>query len=78
MDLHTLSFSKEVEEVFFFYEQFSEKNIEVAFAEHSINTTVLADPLMLLRVLQNIIQNLLRYADGQAKVTFSKRIHSFD
>ncbi|HAX1489246.1 TPA: HAMP domain-containing histidine kinase, partial [Enterococcus faecium] len=68
MDLHTLSFSKEVEEVFFsFYEQFSEKNIEVAFAEHSINTTVLADPLMLLRVLQNIIQNLLRYADGQAK-----------
>ena len=44
MDLHTLSFSKEV----------------------------LADPLMLLRVLQNIIQNLLRYADGQAKVTFSK------
>ncbi len=74
MDLHTLSFSKEVEEVFFssFYEQFSEKNIEVAFAEHSINTTVLADPLMLLRVLQNIIQNLLRYADGQAKVTFSK------
>ena len=27
---------------------------------------------MLLRVLQNIIQNLLRYADGQAKVTFSK------
>ena len=67
MDLHTLSFSKEVEEVFFsFYEQFSEKNIEVAFAEHSINTTVLADPLMLLRVLQNIIQNLLRYADVQA------------
>ncbi|MFP9045375.1 sensor histidine kinase, partial [Enterococcus faecalis] len=46
IDLHTLSFSKEVEEVFFsFYEQFSEKNIEVAFAEHSINTTVLADPL---------------------------------
>ncbi len=73
MDLHTLSFSKEVEEVFFsFYEQFSVKNIEVAFAEHSRNTTVLADPLMLLRVLQNIIQNLLRYADGQAKVTFSK------
>ena len=73
MDLHTLSFSKEVEEVFFsFYEQFSEKNIQVAFAEHSINTTVLADPLMLLRVLQNIIQNFLRYADGQAKVTFSK------
>ena len=65
-------FSKEVEKYFLFYEQFSEKNIEVAFAEHSINTTVLADPLMLLRVLQNIIQNLLRYADGQAKVTFSK------
>ena len=82
MDLHTLSFSKEVEEVFFsFYEQFSEKNIEVAFAEHSINTTVLADPLMLLRECCKISYRIYCVsADGQAKVTFSKRgsIHSIN
>lgn len=72
MELQSVSFADEVEEVFFsFYEQFREQRVEVKFVTR-ISGTVLADRIMLTRVLQNIVQNLLRYGQDQSEISFSE------
>jgi len=71
MNVSSISISNLVEEVFLsFYEQFEEKQIELNFPEQSNNTQIIADPLLLLRVLQNIVQNILRYAKSKAAVSY--------
>jgi len=71
MNLSSISISDLVEEVFLsFYEQFEEKHIELHFPEQSQNTQIIADSLLLLRVLQNIVQNILRYAKSKAVVSY--------
>ncbi|MDT2596047.1 HAMP domain-containing sensor histidine kinase [Enterococcus dongliensis] len=71
MELRPILFSTEVEEVLFsFYEQFRERGIEIEFLANSADRTVLADRIMLTRVIQNVAQNLLRYAEGHVTVTF--------
>lgn len=69
--LTKLSFSQLVEEILLSsYEQFEEKRIHLLFPEHPVDTTVIADPLLLTRVIQNIVQNLLRYAKSQAVLSY--------
>lgn len=55
-----------------FYENFAGKQIELKIKDAEIPPVVLADIVALKRVLYNIIQNLLRYAQGQVFITFSK------
>ncbi|OOC64066.1 sensor histidine kinase [Paenibacillus ihbetae] len=72
MALSSISLSNLVEEIFLsFYEQFEEKHIELQFPEpvHE-RPTIIADPLLLTRVIQNIVQNILRYANSQAVIRY--------
>jgi signal transduction histidine kinase len=63
-----------VEETFLsLYEQFEEKKLELRFPEQSAETSVVADPLLLMRVLQNIAQNMLRYANSKAIIHYELR-----
>jgi len=70
--LSSVSLSKLVEDIFLsFYEQLEERNIELRFPEHTQDSPVIADPLLLIRVIQNIVQNLLRYAKSKAVIRYT-------
>lgn len=67
----TFSLSNLVEEIFLsFYEQFEEKHIELQFPEPAHDRHIIADPLLLTRVIQNIVQNILRYAKSSAIIRY--------
>jgi signal transduction histidine kinase len=69
--LSSISLSNLVEEIFLsFYEQFEEKKIELQFPEQINNNPIIAEKLMLTRVIQNIVQNILRYAKSKAVITY--------
>lgn len=72
MALSSISLSNLVEEIFLsFYEQFEEKHIELQFPEPAHERhTIIADPLLLTRVIQNIVQNILRYANSRAVIRY--------
>ncbi|MDR1533058.1 MAG: HAMP domain-containing histidine kinase [Clostridiales bacterium] len=55
-----------------FYENFLKKGIEVTIHDAETAPIVSADPLALDRVLNNLIQNLLRYAKAEAEISFSE------
>lgn len=69
--LSSISLPNLVEEIFLaYFEQFEEKKIELHFPKGVYNNQIIADRIMLSRVLQNIIQNLLRYAKSQAIINY--------
>ena len=69
--LSSLSLSDVVEEIFLsFYEQLEEKQIELQFPERVNDNQIIADQLMLIRVIQNIVQNILRYAKSKAVISY--------
>lgn len=69
--LSSIVLSKLVEESFLsFYEQLESKNIELQFPDQTKDRPVIADSLLLNRVLQNIVQNILRYAKSQAVISY--------
>lgn len=53
-----------------FYEDFGQKNIELDIQDAAYPPIVCADPVALQRVLHNLIQNLLRYAQGTVSIAF--------
>lgn len=69
--LDSIPLSSLVEEIFLsFYEQFDEKKIELHFPEQHNDQKIIADKLMLTRVIQNIIQNILRYGQSKAFIHY--------
>ncbi|MHA6481749.1 sensor histidine kinase [Paenibacillus sp. strain BS8-2] len=73
LSLTMISLSSLVEETFLsFYEQLEERSIALQFPEHAEETNVIADPLLLVRVLQNIVQNILRYGGTQAVIEYER------
>ncbi|MBM7712532.1 sensor histidine kinase [Enterococcus xiangfangensis] len=55
-----------LEELFItYYEQFTAQQLTVRFPENVPETWILGDPLLYTRIVQNIIQNSLRYAKEQ-------------
>jgi len=73
MDLTSISLPNLVEEIFLsFYEQLEERKIELQFPEQIDDGKVFADKLMLERVIQNIVQNILRYAKTKAVVSYGE------
>jgi len=53
-----------------FFEQFEAKQIQVAFDPSTAPVMVQADDQLLTRVLQNIIQNALRYAQNTVTISY--------
>lgn len=71
MALSSIFLSTVVEEIFLsFYEQFEEQKIELQFPEEMHDGYIIADKFMLIRVLQNIAQNILRYAKSKAVINY--------
>lgn len=71
MSLTSITLPNMVEEIFLsYYEQFEEKNIEIQFPDHSNEGQIIADHLMLTRVIQNLVQNILRYAKSRAVISY--------
>lgn len=71
IELSPILLSNLVEEIFLsFYEQLEEKNIELQFPEQINDRQIIADKLMLIRVIQNIVQNILRYAKSKAIISY--------
>ena len=71
MTLSSIPLSNLVEEIFLsFYDQFEEKKIELQFPEQIHDHQIIADKFMLIRVIQNIVQNILRYADSKAVISY--------
>jgi signal transduction histidine kinase len=71
LTLVSMSLPNLVEDIFLsFYAQLLEKNIEVHFPEEVSQSEVIADKIMLTRVLQNIVQNILRYAKSEAVISY--------
>lgn len=69
--LTSICLSKLVEEIFLsFYEQLEKKNIELQFPDQTKDRLVIADSLLLNRVIQNIVQNILRYAKSKAGISY--------
>lgn len=78
MELTSIALPALAEETFLsFYEQFEVNHIEVVFPEDTINDEIIADRLMTVRVVQNIIQNILRYADSTAIISYSVQDNHF-
>jgi signal transduction histidine kinase len=72
--LSSISLANLVEEIFLsFYEQLEEKKIELQFPEQIGDRQIIADQLMLTRVIQNIVQNILRYAKSKAVISYEKK-----
>lgn len=72
MDLTSIALPALAEETFLsFYEQFEVNHLEVVFPEDTVKGEIIADRLMTVRVVQNIIQNILRYADNTAVISYS-------
>ncbi|UOQ87182.1 sensor histidine kinase [Gracilibacillus salinarum] len=71
LELRSLLFPKLVEEIFLdYYEQFEDKQIEVRFPEQIDSQRIIGDKLMLIRVIQNLVQNILRYAKSKAIISY--------
>ncbi|MFD1777506.1 sensor histidine kinase [Fredinandcohnia salidurans] len=71
IELSPILLSNLVEEIFLsFYEQLEEKNIELQFPEQINDRQIIADKLMLIRVIQNIVQNILRYAKSKVIISY--------
>lgn len=78
MELTSIALPALAEESFLsFYEQFEVNHIEVVFPEDTINDEIIADRLMTVRVVQNIIQNIVRYADSTAIISYSVQDNHF-
>jgi signal transduction histidine kinase len=73
IELSPISLPNAVEEIFLsFYEQLEEKKIELQFPEHLQDRQIIADKVLLVRVIQNIVQNILRYAKSKAVISYSE------
>jgi len=71
MAFTSISLPHLVEEIFLsFYEQLEETGIELQFPESMNDRQIIADKLMLTRVMQNIVQNILRYAKSKAVISY--------
>ncbi|RIU91416.1 sensor histidine kinase [Oceanobacillus picturae] len=72
--LSTFSLSKLVEETFLdFYDQLEKKQIEVQFPEEIYEQKIIADRIMLIRIIQNVIQNILRYAKSKTIIDYNMK-----
>lgn len=71
MTLSPIPLSNLVEEIVLsFYDQFEEKKIELQFPEQIHDHQIIADKFMLIRVIQNSVQNILRYANSKAVISY--------
>ncbi len=71
--LDSISLSNLAEEILLsFYEQLEEKQIELQFPDQVNDRKIIADKLMLTRVIHNIVQNILRYGQSKAFIHYDE------
>lgn len=71
MKLSSTSLPNIVEEIFLsYYEQIEERQIELQFSKQMEDHQIIADEFLLARVIQNIVQNILRYAKSKALISY--------
>jgi len=74
--LTKVKLSEQVETEFLgFFDQFEARQLNVDFEPVEAPIIVQADTQLLTRVLQNVIQNGLRYAQHQVKVSYTRSTH---
>lgn len=72
-DLKTIILNEQVETEFLgYFDQFEARHLQVTFSPVTRGVLVVADEQLLARVLQNVIQNGLRYAQSQVKVDYTQ------
>lgn len=73
VELSLLPLSSLVEDIFLsFYEQFEAKQIAIQFPEQPTNAQIIADRILATRVIQNLVQNILRYAHSHAEIAYEQ------
>jgi len=71
LNLVKLSLNEMIQDNFLsFFDSFEKAGLKIKFPENSKTIHVMADKVLLNRVIQNVIQNILRYAQDQVEVTF--------
>jgi len=71
LNLVKLSLNEMIQDNFLsFFDSFEKAGLKIKFPENSKTIHVMADKILLNRVIQNVIQNILRYAQDQVEVTF--------
>ncbi|WP_025023813.1 sensor histidine kinase [Companilactobacillus nodensis] len=71
MNLDKISLSEIVQDNFLnFFDSFEKDGLNIEFAEDTPNITVMADKVLINRVIQNVIQNILRYAYERVNVDY--------
>jgi len=73
-DLVKISLNDTIQDNFLnFFDSFEKSGLTIKFPENSESIHVLADKVLLNRVIQNIIQNILRYAQGKVEIEYAKQ-----
>lgn len=73
-DLVKLSLNDTIQDNFLnFFDSFEKSGLTIKFLENGESIHVLADKILLNRVIQNIIQNILRYAQGKVEIEYAKQ-----
>ena len=71
LNLVKLSLNEMIQDNFLsFFDSFEKAGLKIKFPENSKTIHVMADKILLNRVIQNVIQNILGYAQDQVEVTF--------
>ena len=69
----TINFSQFImEQLFHYYEEFDRKNVHVHF-EITPNIFINSDKIMLKRIVENIVSNLLKYAKGNIDIVLKNK-----
>lgn len=73
MELTNFFLPNVVEECFLsYYQQFEDKDIKLEFPSETTSQQIIADRLVIQRVINNLIQNVLRYAKSQAIISYQE------
>lgn len=71
LNLVKLSLNEMIQDNFLsFFDSFEKAGLKIKFPENSKTIHVMADKILLNRVIQNVIQNILRYAQDQVEIDF--------
>jgi len=72
-DLVKISLNSTIQDNFLnFFDSFEKSGLTIKFPENAETVHVLADKVLLNRVIQNIIQNILRYAQDRVEIKYDR------
>ncbi len=73
MELSKITLNEIVQDDFLnFFDSFETAGVEIHFEDNQPRINILADKVLLNRVIQNVIQNILRYAKDEVHIEFAQ------